>query len=199
MNSVSSGQTEGSQTLNIIDILVLSVIGIVFGVLSAFWQTIYMGAGAVFGPLGSGIVAGFVCIPAILSAYIIRKPGAALLSEVISVFGQVIAGNPFGVVILVYGVAQGLPAEAVFFATKYKRWGWLTLLVAAALSQAGSWVASVWVFSFFTFSTALLIGVLIAQMISGVGLAGVVGKLIGDGLLRTGVLDSFAIAEDQRV
>ena len=140
-----------SNVLNVVDIVVIAVIGIVFGVLSAFWQSIYIGAGAIAGPLGSAIVGGFVCVPAILAAYIIRKPGAALLAEVISVFGQVIAGNPFGVVILVYGVAQGLPAEAVFFVTRYKKWGWPTLLAAGALSQAGSWVASVWVFSFFTF------------------------------------------------
>jgi energy-coupling factor transport system substrate-specific component len=184
--------------LTVIDILTLAVIGIVFGVLSAFWQTIYIGAGAVAGPLGSAIVGGFVCIPAILAPYIIRKPGVALLAEIISVFGQVLAGNPFGVIILVYGLAQGLPAELVFLATRYKRWDWPILLAAGALSQAGSWVASVWVFSFFTFSIPLLIAVLVAQMISGAVLAGVVSKLLGDGLLRTGVLDNFAIAAESR-
>jgi len=183
-----------SRTITTVEILVLAVIGVVFGVLSAFWQTVYIGAGTVFGPLGSAIVAGFVCIPAVLAAYIIRKPGVAFITEVISVIGQVLAGNPFGVVILVYGVAQGLPAELVFAATRYRRWGWGTLLSAGALSQAGSWVASVWVFSFFKFPTSLLLGVLVFQMVSGVILAGVVGKLIGDGLARTGVLDSFAIS-----
>ena len=186
----------GTSQMNTIDIVVAAAIGIVFGVLAALWQTIYNGAGAAFGPLGSAIVAGFVCIPAILAGYIIRKPGAALLSEIVSVFGQALGGNPLGIVVLVYGLAQGLPAEAVFAATRYRSWSWPTLLIAAALSQAGSWVASVFVYSFYKYDIPFNIALLIAQMASGVVLAGVVSKLIGDALVRTGALNNFAISRE---
>jgi len=185
--------------MNTIDIVVAAAIGIVFGVLAAFWQTIYNGAGAAFGPLGSAIVAGFVCIPAILAGYIIRKPGAALLAEVVSVFGQALGGNPLGIVVLVYGVAQGLPAELTFTAFRYRNWSWPVLLLAAALSQAGSWVASVWVYSFYQYDIPFNIALLVAQMISGAILAGVVSKLIGDALLRTGALNNFEIARQSDV
>jgi energy-coupling factor transport system substrate-specific component len=194
--SQDSGRSMPVGQMNTIDIVVVAAIGIVFGVLSALWQTVYIGAGSAFGPLGSAVVAGFVCIPAILSAYIVRKPGAALLSEVISVFGQALGGNPLGIVVLVYGIAQGLPAELTFAATRYRSWGWPTLLVAAALSQAGSWVASVWVYSFFQYDAILNAALLIGQMASGVVLAGVVSKLIGDALLRTGALNNFPIARE---
>ena len=143
--------------LTTVDILTLAVIAIVFGVLSAFWQTVYLGMGAALRePLGSGIVAGFVSIPrSIGSLTLFRKPAVAILAEIISVFGQVIAGNPLGVVVLVYGVLQGVPAELVFLATRYKRWSLPVLMSAGALSQAGSWVGGVFIYSFYAFASVV--------------------------------------------
>ena len=55
---------------------------------------------------------------------IIRKPGAAVLSETMAEVIEVMIGNAVGPRLILSGLIQGLGAEAAFAVTGYKRFNW---------------------------------------------------------------------------
>lgn len=69
----------------------------------------------------SGLLEGFWHMGGIFFAYIIRKPGSAILGETIAatVEGMI---SQWGISALFSGLAQGLPVELLFLATRYKIW-----------------------------------------------------------------------------
>jgi energy-coupling factor transport system permease protein len=64
------------------------------------------------------VVMGFWFIVSIIAAAIIRKPGVALVSEVLAAAVQVMLGSPAGLLLLLTGFVQGAGAEVVFAATR---------------------------------------------------------------------------------
>lgn len=123
--------------LKLTDILVTIVIALVFGFVYIIWGSFY----AVVTPLGLHIdqlVYGMWFIAGIVAALIIRKPGVALLAEVAAASGEFLLGSPYGLGVLIAGVIQGLGAELVFMAYRYKRFD----LMVAILASLGACVGS---------------------------------------------------------
>ena len=83
-------------------------------------------------PLLGDVFDGFYIIGGVLVAYIIRKPGAALLGEMLAALIE-IPFTGFGAVVLWLGLLQGLGVELVFLATRYRRFDLLVLMLAGAM------------------------------------------------------------------
>ena len=71
-------------------------------------------------------------IPAVLGMLIIRKPGAALFCEAVAATGELIMGSQYGTTVLISGILQGLGAELVFAAFRYKKFNLPVALLAGA-------------------------------------------------------------------
>ena len=99
--------------------------------------------------------------------------------------------------IVVTGAAQGIGAEAVFALTGWKRYDWLTLSLAGVGAAVTGFVF-VWPIWNMALTTDVLIINFIANLISVLLFAVVGGKLLGDALLATGVLNRFAIGRERR-
>ena len=126
-----------SKGLKLVDILTTVVIAIVFGIVYKLWGPFYY----LVKPLGMHIdqlVYGMWFIAATVAFLIIRKPGVALLAEVAAASGEFIAGSEWGLEVLIYGFVQGLFAELVFAAFRYKRFDVFVVSLAAAGSTVGS-------------------------------------------------------------
>lgn len=137
-------------------------------------------------------------LPAVLVPYIVRRPGTAVLGELIAVIVQAFIGTEWGLTLIVSGLIPGGLAEIVFAAYGWRRFSLGVLLLAGAAAGLGSFLVDV---NFLYAHLELLpkASMVVGRVISGAVLSGLVTKLLGDALARTGVLDNLQIARDARV
>jgi len=194
-----SGDVEMNQyRWSLREILVVAVLGAVFGVLYIGWVQVWLIAQAIFGPVTMDVVMGFWFIVSIIAAAIIRRPGAALLSELLAAVVQILMGSPAGLLLLLTGLVQGAGAEAVFAATRWKNYR-LPVLMAAGVGAAVFSFIYTWIrFDYGALAPGLLVAMFVLRCLSGALLGGLAGHFITEALYRTGVLSGLAIDRDRR-
>ena len=181
------------------EILIVAFLGAVFGVLYLAWVQVWLITQAIFGPVTMDVVMGFWFIVSIIAASIIRKPGAALLSEVLAAVVQVLLGSPAGLLLIVTGLVQGAGAEAAFAATRWKNYR-LPVLMAAGVGAAVASFIYTWIrFDYGALAPGLLIAMFALRCLSGALLGGLLGHWVTQALYRTGVLSGLGIDRDRRV
>ncbi|KGX87189.1 ECF transporter S component [Pontibacillus litoralis] len=180
------------------EIVIMSVLAVVFGVVYLFFLPVGNMLAALMGPIGYEFIFGIWFIVSIIAAYIIRKPGAAFLSETIAATVEMLLGNATGPIIILVGIIQGLGAEAVFAATRWKHYNLPVLMLAGVGSAIFSFVWGYFYSGYAAFGTGYVISMLLLRMASGAIIAGVLGKSISDALAKTGVLSSFALGKEER-
>lgn len=175
------------------DLVLLAVLSAVFGFL--YWALVQAWGGlqVAMGPLGdlaqNVLIGGWITV-APLAVFIVRRPGAGILAEIGAAFVEfAFLGSPAGPLLLIMGLVQGGGAELAFAATRYRRFGWPTFLLSGVTAAVASFVWSAVRFDWWTQDLLVLRGGL--HLVSCLVLAGVLAKVIGEALLRTGVLDNF--------
>lgn len=180
------------------EVVVLAALSVVFAVVYlAFLQFGNVLVG-LMGPIGYEFIFGIWFIVSIIAAYIIRKPGAAFVSETITAAIELLMGNVAGPRLLLSGMIQGLGAEAVFAATGWQRYSTWVLACAGMGSAVFSFVWGFFVSGYAALHPGYVTAMFILRLISGAVLAGLLGKGVADGLAKTGVLRGFAIAKSAR-
>lgn len=125
---------------------------------------------------------------------IIRKPGAALFCEAVAATGELIMGSQYGTTVLISGVLQGLGAELIFAAFRYKKFN----LPVALLAGAGAGLFCGLNDSFMPWGWNIAyeavdkLAYIAFTTISGAIIAGALSWVATRGLASTGVLSSFA-------
>jgi energy-coupling factor transport system substrate-specific component len=176
-----------------VDIVVASILAVVFGVIFWAWGLLWNGPGEVlFGTFkpAAALIYGVWLLPAVLAPLIIQKPGAALYTEFIAATVSALLGTGWGITVLWYGLAQGIAGELGYAAYGYKKFGLPQALFASVLTGAAAagldlfyWYAD-WQVSW----QVTYFGLVIA---STVVIAGLGGLGLTRGLSSTGVLDRF--------
>ncbi len=180
------------------EIVVVAAIGAVFGVAYLAWVQLWLMSQALIGPLSLDLFFGFWCVASVIAAYVVRRPGAAFFAEVVAAIAEVATGNPAGLILLLTGVVQGAGAELPFAATRWKRYDMAVLLASGASAAVFSFVYT-WIrFSYGTLSPTLLVAMFAIRIVSGMILAGWLGRVIARSLHRTGALDGLRIDEERR-
>ncbi|WP_120520626.1 ECF transporter S component [Arthrobacter celericrescens] len=198
MTGISStpASSKTGYSWRVVDIVVAALIAVAGGVIFWAWSqgaTLITPATAAYPPL-SGLYAGGWMIPAVLGMLIIRKPGAALFCETVAATGELIMGSQYGTTVLISGVLQGLGAELVFAAFRYKKFN----LPVALLAGAGSGLFCGLNDSFAPWGWNIAYGAgdklayIVFCAISGAVIAGALSWIATRGLAKTGVLSSFA-------
>ncbi len=181
------------------ELLIVAVLGAVFGVLYLAWVQVWLVAQAIFGAITMDVVMGFWFIVSIIAAAMVRKPGAALLSELLAAATQVLLGSPAGLLLLVTGLVQGAGAEAVFAATRWRNYS-LPVLMLAGVGAAVASYAYTWIrFDYGALAPGLLVAMFVLRCASGALLGGLLGHSITEALYRTGVLNGLGIDRDKRL
>ncbi|SFJ47939.1 energy-coupling factor transport system substrate-specific component [Halobacillus dabanensis] len=180
------------------EIVVMSVLSVVFAIVYLAFLPVGKILVGFFGPIGYDLIFGIWFIVSIIAAYIIRKPGAAFLSETIAAAVEVLLGNAVGPMLLVSGMIQGLGAESAFAMTRYKRYDLFTLMLAGVMAAIFSFVWGYFLSGFAALSTGYVLAMFIFRLISGALISGVLGKALSDALAKTGVLSSFALGKEYR-
>lgn len=190
-----------SKRWNLREIVLMSILGVVFAVIYLLFYLFGQGLRNFLTPFGLGpfgyeFIYGIWFVVSVITAYIIRKPGAALISETIAGLVQVLIGSPAGPKLILSAIIQGLGAEAVFASTRYKNYRTRVLVLAGVSSAVFSFVWAWFVSGFSALSPILVTAMLIVRMISGALLAGLLGKWISDQLAKTGVLRGYALGKE---
>lgn len=185
----------------VVDIVVASVVGVAVGVV--FWAW-----GVVWGPISAPIEAllpGLQAAPAalwvvagVLGGLIIRKPGAALYTELVAAVVSALIGSQWGGLLTIEaGLVQGLGAELVFAIFLYRNWR----LPVALLAGAGAGLAMAindLVLWYAGAAPAFATIYTISAVVGGAIIAGGLSWLAVRGLARAGALDRFAAGRELR-
>nr|CAA05602.1 YkoE [Bacillus subtilis] [Bacillus subtilis subsp. subtilis str. 168] len=178
------------------EIVIMSVISIVFAVVYLLFTHFGNVLAGMFGPIAYEPIYGIWFIVSVIAAYMIRKPGAALVSEIIAALVECLLGNPSGPMVIVIGIVQGLGAEAVFLATRWKAYSLPVLMLAGMGSSVASFIYDLFVSGYAAYSPGYLLIMLVIRLISGALLAGLLGKAVSGSLAYTGVLNGMALGKE---
>lgn len=186
------------RTWELKDVILMAIFGVVF---SAVYLAVFQGGLALstaltpmgLSPFGFEIIYGVWFMAATLAAYIIRKPGVALVTEVLASAIELLMGNSGGLTVVLTGAIQGLGAELVFAAFRYKKWDLGSMSLAGIVSASFIFCYELYYLNYIALAPALLISQLAVRFVSAVVFSGVLCKLAGDALARTGVVKSYAI------
>lgn len=181
----------------VVDIVVASVIGVAFGVVYWAWGIAYNGLSTPLQVLPglSSILGGVWLIAGVTGGLVIRKPGAAIYTELLAAVVSAVVGTQWGFLTLVSGAVQGLGAELVFAAVLYRRFGVRVAALAGAVAGLALaindlilWYPGVTA----TFRSVYVVG----SLVSGALIAGVLGFYLVAALARSGVLSRFAAGRE---
>ena len=178
------------------DFVLLAVIAVVFGAIYWWWLAPYLGIEAAMAQVGQELLFGLWFVSGILGGYIIRRPGAAFLSETLAALAEVLLGAPAGPVLIVTGFMQAIGPEVTFAATGYKSWGWRTMIAAGVAAGLFALPWNWFRLGYFALDPAFLIALLGVRILSG-GIAGAAAKVLGDLIAATGSLNYFAIGRER--
>jgi energy-coupling factor transport system substrate-specific component len=183
-----------------VDLLTIAFLGAAFGVAYWGWGIAYKvpadALGAVFAPLSS-LIYGPWLIAGVVGGLVVRRPGAALLCEVVAALVSMIPGTAWGIDTLYSGVLEGLGAELILAVFLYRRFGWTVAATAGALSGVFEAVYEVlkyyrdWAFGW----QALYV---VCFAISGVVIAGLGGWALTKALASAGGLGAFPAGQEAR-
>lgn len=177
-----------------IDLVTIATLGVAFGVV--FW-----GWGKLFGSLDfalvgyppiAGLLGGPWLIAGVVGGLIIRKPGAALATELAAASVELLVpgGTQWGIGVLASGFWQGLAVELVLAVFLYKRFGVAVAVLAGALAGTFESVYE-WHAYYPDWDLSYRLVYLALFAFSGAVVAGLGGWALTRALARAGVLDSF--------
>ncbi len=191
--SFLSRLTGGFSRWRVVDIVVASVIGVASGVIFWAWGLAYgpLSAGLSVTPGLSGLLGGGWLFAAVLGGLIVRKPGAALYTELVAAMVSALIGSQWGFGTLISGLVQGLGAEIIFAIFLYSSWR----LYVGVLAGAGAGLAMS-VNDIIVYYAGLDVPFQLTYLISGIISGAVIGGLLPwfavRGLARAGALSRFA-------
>lgn len=181
-----------------IDLITVTMLGVAFGVAYWGWDHLYglISTLSVFAfPPSGGLLGGPWLLAGVVGGLIVRRPGAALTTEVVAAIVSALLGNAWGLSVVVSGVLQGLGVEVILAVFLWRRFGVVVAIlggiVAAGFEAVYEWVAyyAEWDLSYRLIHLGFF-------AVSGALIAGVGGWALVRGLAATGALDAFGPGRD---
>ncbi|GAA1868552.1 ECF transporter S component [Paeniglutamicibacter psychrophenolicus] len=190
-----AGHKTATTSWRVVDIVIAAVIAVSSGVIFWAWNSTHHLLDVLFlaFPPSAALVSGMWLFPAVLGALIIRKPGAALFCELVAAMVSALMGSEFGLTVLASGLIQGLGAEAVFAAFRYRTFNLPVALLAGAGAGLFGSINDTFIFRWFPeYTTGMLLAYIGFMTISGIVIAGLLSFLGTRALAKTGALGALA-------
>ena len=186
--------TAPRRTWRTVDIVTTAVLGVAFGVVFWAWNLVFgvLAAPLDFFPPLSAVLNGVYLMPGVVAGLLVRKPGAAVFASGLAAAVSLLLGSPYGGIIIVYGLIQGLGGEIGFLLTRYRSFGWGTAVLAGVTAGLSTSILDTTVYYADLGFWAYKVPYTAFTVLSSVLLAGVVGLLLVRALARTGALSWFA-------
>lgn len=182
----------------VVDIVVASIIGVGAGVVFWAWGLAYNGLSTFlqFLPGFSAILGGGWLFAGVLGGLVIRKPGAAVYTELIAAVVSALIGTQWGFLTLESGLVQGLGAELVFLAFGvYRRFDLIVAITAGAASGLALAINDL-ILWYPGVAAAFQAVYLVSAIVSGAVIAGIGSFYLVRAIARTGALQRFAAGRE---
>jgi len=182
------------------DLLMMAVLAALGGVASTYIQTLANAVHAALGfPGATQVLAGLHVLWIVLAVGLTGKQGAGTVTGIVKGAVEFLSGNTHGILILLIDVVAGILVDLGLLPFRNKN-----SFAAYALAGGIAAASNVWVFQAFasipsdilTVSAILLVS--LVSFISGVLLAGVLGKTLLESLRRAGVVRDQPVATSSR-
>jgi energy-coupling factor transport system permease protein len=206
--SISSSAVSASETRRIapsrrwrvVDIVVASVVGVAAGVIFWAWGQAWvpLSTALAFLPGLEGLLAGGWLFAGVLGGLVIRKPGAALYTEIVAAVVSMAVGTQWGFTTLIWGVIQGIGAELGFALLLYANWRLVGALLSGALAGVAVGLLDTSFSSIAAYAFEARAIYFVSAVVSGIVIAGAVSWVIVRALAATGALDRFAAGREAR-
>ena len=182
-----------------VDIVVAAVIAVAFGVVFWAWNLVWAATGPIFGalPAAQYLIYGVWLVPAVLGALVIRKPGAALFTELVAASVSALLGSVWGLDTLVSGLIQGAAAELIFALFRYRSWTTAVATIAAVATAVGAWLHDMPLY-FPEAGLAAWLVFLAFMVVSAAAIAGYGSWILMRALARAGALGAFPSGAGRR-
>ncbi len=184
-----------------IDLITAAMLAVAFGVVfwgfDTFVYPVVSAATAGFPPLGE-LSLGVWLVPAVVGGLVVRRPGAALFTELVAANVELFLGNKWGLAVLLSGLLQGLGVELVLAATRWRRFGRVTAVLGGVAAAVLEIVAYEWWAYTPDYSPAWKLIYLLCGVVSGAVVAGLGGWALVRYLARAGALNAFPAGQEVR-
>jgi energy-coupling factor transport system substrate-specific component len=179
----------------VVDIVVAAVLGVAIGVVFRGWDLVYA---PVTKPLelllpgAQSLLYGIWLVAGVLGGLVIRKPGAALFTEIVAATVEALLGSSWGGWQTIFsGIVQGAGAEIIFLVFLYSSWRLWVAMLAGAATGVGMAVNDI-VNYYPAAGTAFQAVYTAGAIVSGALIAGLGPWYLVRALARTGALARFA-------
>lgn len=182
-----------------IDIVVASVIAVAFGVIFWAWNLVWSATDPMFAffPPAQTLIYGVWLMPAVIGGLVIRKPGAALYCEALAAIISALLGSLWAGTVIPQGIVQGLGAELVFAAFRYRSYRLPITLLAGALTGVSAALFDFFVWNYEYDLVSYRIPYALLTVVSATVVAGAGGWALTRALAGTGVLDRFPVGRER--
>ena len=184
-----------------VDLITAAMLAVAFGVVfwgfNTFVYPLLSAATSGFPPVAE-LMLGVWLLPAVVGGLVVRRPGAALFTELVAANVSMVLGSQWGAAVLLSGLLQGLGVELVLALFRHRRFGLPVAVLGGVLSAVFEIVFYEWqsyVAEFSTLWKAIYLG---CGMVSGAVVAGAGGWYLVRALARTGSLNAFPAGQEVR-
>ncbi|MFN0280597.1 MAG: ECF transporter S component [Kineosporiaceae bacterium] len=187
------GAAAARSAWRVVHIVVASVLGVAGGFflwgVAVVWEPLTKPLS--FYPPAAALAVGLFLVPGVLGGLVVRKPGAAVYTELVAALLEALLGNQWGFSTVYYGLVEGLGAEVVLAVLLYRTFGVVAALGAGAGAGVAAGVLDSFVYfpSFSAASKAVYIGFAAA---SGAVVAGLGAWALTRALATSGALAPLA-------
>lgn len=183
-----------------VDLITVAIAGVAFGV--AFWGwdvALYPGVNAILAgfPPAESATLGIWLLPCVFGALLIRRPGAALLCELVAASVEMFLGNQWGGLVVVSAILQAAGVELVVAALRWRRWNPVVAMAGGLMAATLELVAFEWWVYKAEFSFTWKLASLGFAVGSGVVISGLGGWALLRAVAATGALDAFPAGRDR--
>jgi energy-coupling factor transport system substrate-specific component len=182
-----------------IDLVSAAMLGVAFGVVFWAWGLVYNGPseamGAIFAPM-AGLWYSPWLIAGVVGGVLIRRPGAALITEVVAATVSALIGTQWGWLVLASGVLQGLGVELALALFAWKRFGPGVVMLAGFLSATFE-VFLEWNLYYADWSWTYKLAYLGFFGVSGAVVAGLGGLALVRALARAGAVNAMPPGQEE--
>lgn len=168
------------------DLVMMAVLIIVGGIIKAFWGQGRVFVEATTGPYGASIYGGGFVLWGVLANHVIRKPLVGTSTMVLGGIVEILAGNPFGLPVLLFNAWEGFGPDLAYMLFGQRRYD-LFVAVLGGIFSSIIGLAYGWVyFGMGQLTPGAGLAFVLSSLVGGI-LGGVLGYAIGQALERFGV------------
>lgn len=199
--STTVSRPRGATRWRTVDLLTAAVLGVAFGVVFWGWGVIYAVLSPFFAavPFVQSILSGVWLLPAVVAALVIRRPGAALLAEMVAASVEALLGSHWGFSTLISGAIQGLGVELAVALFAWRRFGPVVAVLGGVFAAVLEGIYELYAYYAGAWTPGFQVLYVACFAVSGAVVAGLGGWALVRALARTGVLSAFPAGREHRL